>query len=46
MQHAELPCPGIKPILPALKTWSLNHWTTREVPISLIFFRFYFYFII
>ena len=26
--------PGIKPKVPALKVWSLNHWATREVPIS------------
>ena len=25
-----LPWPGIKPMSPALGTWSLNHWTTRE----------------
>ena len=24
--------PGIEPGLPALGAWSLNHWTTREVP--------------
>ena len=24
--------PGIKPKPPALRTWSLTHWTTREVP--------------
>ena len=27
-----VPQPGIEPILLALGTWSLNHWTTREVP--------------
>ena len=26
------PQPGIKPVPPALGTWSLNHWTSREVP--------------
>ena len=26
-----VPRPGIKPMLPAWGTWSLNHWTTREV---------------
>ena len=26
------PQPGIKPEHPALEVWSLNHWTTREVP--------------
>ena len=24
--------PGIKPTPPAVEEWSLNHWTTREVP--------------
>ena len=26
-----VPQPGIKPGVPALGVWSLNHWTTREV---------------
>ena len=26
------PRPGIKPAPPALEAWSLNRWTTREVP--------------
>jgi len=26
-----VPRPGIKPMFPAFKSWSLNHWTTREV---------------
>ena len=26
------PWPGIEPTPPALGTWSLTHWTTREVP--------------
>ena len=25
------PHPGIKPVPPALRVWSLNHWTAREV---------------
>ena len=29
---------GIKPALPALQTWSLNHWITREV-LSFVFFK-------
>ena len=29
-----VPPPGIEPIPPAMEAWSLNHWTTREVPIS------------
>ena len=24
--------PGIEPVSPVLEAWSLNHWTTREVP--------------
>ena len=27
-----IPQPGIKPRPPALRVWSLSHWTTREVP--------------
>ena len=27
-----VPWPGIEPGPPALEVWSLNHWTTREVP--------------
>ena len=27
-----VPWPGIEPMSPALGTWSLNHWATREVP--------------
>ena len=27
-----VPWPGIEPGPPALREWSLNHWTTREVP--------------
>ena len=26
---------GIKPAPPAVEAWSLNHWTTRKVPIHL-----------
>ena len=26
-----VPQPGIEPVPPAVKAWSLNHWTTREV---------------
>ena len=26
-----VPQPGIKPVIPALEAWSLNHWTAREV---------------
>ena len=31
LHHAELPWPGIEPVPPAVKAWSLNHQTTREV---------------
>ena len=24
--------PGIEPVPPAVEAWSLNHWTSREVP--------------
>ena len=27
-----VPWPGIEPSPPAVEAWSLNHWTTREVP--------------
>ena len=27
------PRPGIEPVPPELEAWSLNHWTTREVPV-------------
>lgn len=30
--HDLVPQPGIKHEPPALQAWSLNHWTTREVP--------------
>ena len=29
--------PGIEPTPPALKIWSLNHWTSREFPKPLFF---------
>ena len=29
-----VPRPGIKPMSPALEAQSLNHWTTREVPVN------------
>ena len=34
-----VPWPGIKPGPPALGAWSLNHWTTKEVPQTLCFSR-------
>ena len=35
LQHAELPRPGMEPVPLALGAQSLNHWTTREVPLLL-----------
>ena len=32
-----VPQPGIKPWPPAVETQSLNHWTTREGPVSQFF---------
>ena len=31
-----VPRPGIKPRPPALGTWNLSHWTTRQVPLVLL----------
>ena len=31
-----VPWPGIEPVPPAVKAWSLNHWTAREVPVYLV----------
>ena len=30
-----VPQPGIEHVPPALEAWSLNHWTSREVPMLL-----------
>ena len=30
-----VPWPGIKPRPPVLGVWTLSHWTTREVPVTL-----------
>ena len=40
-----VPRPGIEPVPPAVEARSLNHWTTREVPVWWLFFinRFPFY---
>ena len=32
-----VPQAGIKTLSPALESWSLNHWTTTEVPRHFIF---------
>ena len=32
-----VPWPGTEPGPPSLGAWSLNHWTTREVPVLTIF---------
>ena len=34
-----VPCPGIKPGPPALGAQNLSHWTNREVPFCLFFFK-------
>ena len=42
-----VPQPGIKPMPPALKAQSLNHWTTREVSLDGLFYfvdHFFFFF--
>ena len=41
-----VPGPGIKPMLPALEAWILNHWTARRVfAVLFLFLAFYtFYF--
>ena len=36
-----VPCPGIEPEPPALEAQSLNHWTTRELPMLFIFKQLY-----
>ena len=41
-----VPWPGIEPGPPAMGPWSLNHWTTREVPLFTFFFFFFNLFII
>ena len=30
-----VPRPGMQPEPPAVEAWSLNHWTTREVPLCI-----------
>ena len=30
-----VPQPGTEPVPPAVEEWSLNHWTAKEVPLSL-----------
>ena len=32
-----VPQPGIKPVPPVVGAQSLNHWTTREVPLCVLF---------
>ena len=31
-----VPRPGIEPMSLALGVWSLNHWTAREVPVTVL----------
>ena len=40
-----VPRPGIQPVPPAVEAWSLNHWTTREVPTLSNFYLIYLDFI-
>ena len=37
------PRPGIEPTSPALEVQSLNHWTTREVPVFLFYLHIMYY---
>ena len=37
-----VPQPGIELVSPALEAWSLNHWTTREIPKSVFLNNFTF----
>ena len=32
-----VPWPGIEPVSPAMEALSINHWTTREVPLIVLF---------
>ena len=32
-----VPQPGIEPVTLELEVWNLNHWTTREVPVFVLF---------
>ena len=34
-----VPRPGIEPMPPAVEAQSLNHWTTREVPGSPLYYQ-------
>ena len=34
-----VPSPGLEITSPALEVWSLNHWTTQEVPSPIIFLQ-------
>ena len=34
-----VPWPGIEPMSPAVEAWSLNNWTTREVPSPPFYWR-------
>ena len=38
-----VPQPGIKPVLPALEAWSLNHWTFRGAPVGALLINFYWF---
>ena len=34
-----VPQPGIEPTPPAVEAWNLNHWTTKEIPVSSCFYH-------
>ena len=33
------PDQGLNPCPPAVETWSLNYWTTKEVPLQVVLMR-------
>ena len=37
----QVPQPEIEPVPPSVEAWSLNHWTTREVPVYLFWWNVY-----
>ena len=30
-------CQGVEPSPPPMEMWSVNHWTTRQIPIMILF---------
>ena len=48
--ESEFPWSGMEPVSPVVEVWSLNHWTTREIPLFFFFpqadeWLFFFFFI-